>query len=170
MLKHAITMLNHGGKRCKMRVGDNRLTMRTFLMLNICTFLYTMLVLILSVKFSLNPIPIWLYNSLIVFRAAHLPMLGDNDVSTCPDHHPLQTSIYREKCALLTMTFRLAHIPGTVPICLSLFIFNTLRATYVNEGASGLFGWRQCNRECTLREMTRWPWILWTSANGGDRR
>lgn len=75
-------MLNHGGKRCKMRVGDNRLTIHTFPMLNICTFVYTMLVLILSVKFSLNPIPIWVYNSLIVFRAAHLSMLGDNDVST----------------------------------------------------------------------------------------
>ena len=115
-------MLNHGGKRCKMRVGDNCLTMHTFLMLNICTFLYTMLVLILNVKFSLNPIPIWVYNSLIVFRAAHLSMLGDNDVSTCPDHHPLETSIYREKCGLLTMTFKIAHIPGIVPICLSPFI------------------------------------------------
>ena len=125
-----VTMLNHGGERCKMRVGDNRLTMHTFLMLNICTFLYTMLVLILSVKFSLNPIPIWVYNSLIVFRAAHLSMLGDNDVSTCPDHHPLDTSIYREKCGLLTMTFRIAHIPGIVPICLSLFIFNTNRVPH----------------------------------------
>ena len=56
-------MLNHGGKRCKMRVGDNRLTMHTFLMLNIfkrnvhiyiCTFVYTMLFLMLSVKFSVK--------------------------------------------------------------------------------------------------------------------
>ena len=136
-----VTMLNHGGKRCKMRVGDNRLTIHTFLMLNICTFLYTMLFLMLSVKFSLNPIPIWVYNSLIVFRAAHLSMLGDNDVSTCPDHHPLKTSIYREKCGLLTMTFRIAHIPGIVPICLSLFIFNTNRVPHLSQRRSLWIVW-----------------------------
>ena len=86
-----------------MRVGDNRLTMHTFLMLNICTFVYTMLFLMLSVKFSVK-------------SSSYLSV----------------QSVYRENCGLLTMTFRLAHIPGIVPICLSLFIFNTNRVPHTS--------------------------------------